>query len=39
MKKVIEKAKQYESKKSLDGKMKFLKGNVSKLPINKNKKK
>jgi hypothetical protein len=28
MKKVIEKAKQYESKKSLDGKMKFLKGNV-----------
>ena len=31
MKKVIEKAKQYESKKSLDGKMKFLKGNVSKL--------
>jgi hypothetical protein len=30
MKKVIEKAKQYESKKSLDGKMKFLKGNVSK---------
>ena len=25
MKKVIEKAKQYESKKSLDGKMKFLK--------------
>lgn len=30
MKKVIEKAKQFESKKSLDGKMKFLKGNVSK---------
>tara|TARA_R110000868_G_scaffold16109_3_gene73004 strand:+ start:1960 stop:2145 length:186 start_codon:yes stop_codon:yes gene_type:complete len=30
MKKVIENAKQYESKKSLDGKMKFLKGNVSK---------
>ena len=29
MKKVIEKAKQYESKKSLDGKMKMLKGNVS----------
>jgi hypothetical protein len=29
MKKVIEKAKQYESKKSLDGKMKFLKGNVA----------
>jgi len=38
MKKVIEKAKQYESKKSLDGKMKFLKGNVSKLPVQKNKK-
>lgn len=32
MKKVIEKAKQYESKKSLDGKMKFLKGNVKKAP-------
>lgn len=31
MKKIIEKAKQYESKKSLDGKMKFLKGNVSKI--------
>jgi hypothetical protein len=30
MKKVIEKAKKYESKKSLDGAMKFLKGNVSK---------
>ena len=30
MKKVIEKAKQYESKKSLDGKMKFLKGNTTK---------
>lgn len=28
MKKVIAKAKQYESKASLDGKMKFLKGNV-----------
>ena len=39
MKKVIAKAKQYESKKSLDGKMKFLKGNVSKLPVQKNKKK
>ena len=38
MKKIIDKAKQYESKKSLDGKMKFLKGNVSKLPIKKNKK-
>jgi hypothetical protein len=36
MKKVIEKAKQYESKKSLDGKMKFLKGNV-KLPAKKKK--
>lgn len=32
MKKVTEKAKQYESKESLDGKMKFLKGNVSKSP-------
>jgi len=31
MKKIIEKAKQYESKKSLDGKMKFLKGNVGKV--------
>ncbi len=30
MKKIIEKAKQYESKKSLDGPMKFLKGNASK---------
>lgn len=30
MKAVIKKAKEYESKKSLDGKMKFLKGNVSK---------
>jgi hypothetical protein len=28
MKKVIKKAAKYESKKSLDGKMKFLKGNV-----------
>jgi hypothetical protein len=35
MKKVIAKAKQYESKKSLDGKMKFLKGNVSKPPTKK----
>lgn len=35
MKKVIAKAKQYESKKSLDGKMKFLKGNVK--PIKKKK--
>jgi hypothetical protein len=31
MKKIIDKAKQYESKKSLDGKMKFLKGNVGKV--------
>ena len=37
MKKTTDKAKQYESKKSLDGKMKFLKGNVSKLPIKKSK--
>jgi hypothetical protein len=35
MKKIINKAKQYESKKSLDGKMKFLKGNVSKTSKNK----
>ena len=32
MKKVIAKAKQFESKKSLDAKMKMLKGNVSKFP-------
>ena len=31
MKKIIKKAKQYESKKSLDGKMKFLRGNVGKI--------
>jgi hypothetical protein len=31
MKKIIKKAKEYESKKSLDGKMKFLKGNVGKI--------
>lgn len=36
MKNTIAKAKKYESKKSLDGPMKFLKGNVSK--VNKNKK-
>ena len=36
MKKVIEKAKQYESKKSLDGKMKFLKGNAT-MPVKKKK--
>lgn len=35
MKKVIKKAKQYESEKSLDGKMKFLKGNVKKTPAKK----
>ena len=35
MKKVIKKAKEYESKKSLDGKMKFLKGNVKKAPAKK----
>jgi hypothetical protein len=34
MKKIIEKAKKYESKKSLDGKMKFLKGNVGKVKKN-----
>lgn len=31
MKNTIAKAKKYESKKSLDGTMKFLKGNVSKV--------
>jgi type III secretory pathway component EscV len=30
MKKIIQKASKFESKKSLDGAMKFLKGNVSK---------
>lgn len=36
-KKIVSKAKQYESKSSLDGKMKMLKGNVSKVsnPIKK----
>lgn len=29
MKQIIKKAAKYESKKSLDGAMKFLKGNVS----------
>jgi hypothetical protein len=29
MKKIIKKAAKFESKKSLDGPMKFLKGNVS----------
>lgn len=31
MKKIKEKAAKYESKKSLDGAMKFLKGNVGKV--------
>lgn len=31
MKKAINKAAKYESKKSLDGPMKFLKGNVGKV--------
>ncbi len=35
MKNTIAKAKKYESKKSLDGPMKFLKGNVSKVTKNK----
>jgi hypothetical protein len=35
MKKIIAKAKQYESKSSLDGKMKYLKGNVGKVTKNK----
>lgn len=35
MKKVIAKAKQYESKASLDGKMKYLKGNVGKVTKHK----
>ena len=35
MKKIISKAKQYESKSSLDGKMKYLKGNVGKVTKNK----
>jgi len=37
MKQVIKKAAKYESKKSLDGAMKFLKGNVS--SVSKKKKK
>jgi hypothetical protein len=37
MKKIIAKAKKYESKSSLNGKMKFLKGNVGKT-IKSNKK-
>jgi len=39
MKKVVKKAAKFESKKSLDGAMKFLKGNVGKLPIKNNLKK
>lgn len=31
MKKIIKKAAKYESKKSLEGPMKFLKGNVGKV--------
>ena len=34
MKSIVKKAAKYESKKSLEGPMKFLKGNVSK-PIKK----
>jgi hypothetical protein len=37
MKKIIKKAAKYESKKSLDGPMKFLKGNVGKAVKPKNK--
>lgn len=37
MKQTIKKAAKYESKKSLDGPMKFLKGNVSKTPSKKGK--
>jgi hypothetical protein len=37
MKKIIKKAAKYESKKSLDGPMKFLKGNVGKEVKPKNK--
>lgn len=35
MKKIKTKAKQYESKDSLNGKMKYLKGNVGKITKNK----
>jgi hypothetical protein len=35
MKQVIKKAAKYESKKSLDGPMKFLKGNVSEISPSK----
>jgi hypothetical protein len=33
--KIIKKAKQYESKNSLNGKMSYLKGNVKKIKSNK----
>jgi type III secretory pathway component EscV len=36
MKKVVKKAAKFESKKSLDGAMKFLKGNVN-IPVKKKK--
>jgi hypothetical protein len=35
MKKVIQKAAKYESKKSLNGAMKYLKGNVGKVKTSK----
>ena len=38
MKKAIKKVAKFESKKSLDGAMKFLKGNVGKIVKPKNKK-
>jgi hypothetical protein len=37
MKQIMKKAAKYESKKSLDGPMKFLKGNVSEAAKKKNK--
>ena len=37
MKQIIKKAAKYESKKSLDGAMKFLKGNVSEVVKKKKK--
>jgi len=37
MKKIIKKAAKFESKKSLEGAMKFLKGNVGKVVKPKNK--
>jgi hypothetical protein len=37
MKKIMKKATKYESEKSLDGPMKFLKGNVKKPVIKKKK--